>query len=369
MAHADATLSPASSARFPRFHPLRYMQLTLVLPGLIDLSSSRLAECDTHGTALAQMLATAPATPIEYDDESALLCTVLGVSRQADWPIAALLAKDAGIDPGPRYWLCAYPAALEVGRSDVRLAALIDDVSADEAVALLSMLNVHFSDDGLQFFAPEPSRWLLACPSTQRLVTKPPSAALGVPLLEQLPTGADAPLWRRWQNEIQMLLFEHPVNLAREKQGRLSINSLWLHGGGTFAAPASSNETTSVFADKGWMRGIARGAGADAASLPDSLSSILRSIQSQKNASRVLLWLHDIAEPGSAQQLAAIDRDWVAPLAAGIAQSMFSSTRVVITGRRRAFSFVLQKPSLATRVRGHFASRRLSTVIAPLRED
>lgn len=37
--------------------------------------------------------------------------------------------------------------------------------------------------------------------------------------------------WRRFVNEIQMLFFNHPVNLQRQQQGLLSINSLWPVGG------------------------------------------------------------------------------------------------------------------------------------------
>lgn len=37
--------------------------------------------------------------------------------------------------------------------------------------------------------------------------------------------------WRRFVNEIQMLYFNHPVNLARQEQGLASINSLWPVGG------------------------------------------------------------------------------------------------------------------------------------------
>lgn len=37
--------------------------------------------------------------------------------------------------------------------------------------------------------------------------------------------------WRRFVNEIQMLYFNHPVNLERQRQGLPTINSLWPLGG------------------------------------------------------------------------------------------------------------------------------------------
>ena len=48
-----------------------------------------------------------------------------------------------------------------------------------------------------------------------------------------LPTGKDTGTHRNLVSEIEMALHEHEVNLAREAEGELPINSLWLWGGGT----------------------------------------------------------------------------------------------------------------------------------------
>ncbi|HJV96354.1 MAG TPA: hypothetical protein VJ608_09975, partial [Albitalea sp.] len=37
---------------------------------------------------------------------------------------------------------------------------------------------------------------------------------------------------RRLQNEVQMLLYTHPINDAREARGELPVNSFWLSGCG-----------------------------------------------------------------------------------------------------------------------------------------
>ena len=47
-----------------------------------------------------------------------------------------------------------------------------------------------------------------------------------------LPEGRPARLLRRLQNEVQMLLYSHPLNDAREAQGALPVNSFWLSGCG-----------------------------------------------------------------------------------------------------------------------------------------
>ena len=56
-------------------------------------------------------------------------------------------------------------------------------------------------------------------------------------MLEQMPTGEDAPAWRARLNEAQMLLHAHPVNAEREAAGLPAVASIWWWGGG--AAPES----------------------------------------------------------------------------------------------------------------------------------
>jgi hypothetical protein len=60
--------------------------------------------------------------------------------------------------------------------------------------------------------------------SLDRVVGKPidpwlPDRMLGAPL-------------RRLQAEVQMLLYTHPINAAREARGALPVNSFWLSGTG-----------------------------------------------------------------------------------------------------------------------------------------
>ena len=114
--------------------------------------------------------------------------------------------------PDDAYWLLAEPVTLLVGQLDVRLGAVVDDLSADEAAALVATLNSHFAGDGLRFIALDPARWLIAATDVQQLVTHPADDAVGAPISPFLPDGPDAARWRRWQTEMQMLLFAHPVS-------------------------------------------------------------------------------------------------------------------------------------------------------------
>jgi hypothetical protein len=47
-----------------------------------------------------------------------------------------------------------------------------------------------------------------------------------------MPQGEEAMSWHAFMNEIQMFLFDHPINHERSKRGVLSANSIWFSGGG-----------------------------------------------------------------------------------------------------------------------------------------
>ena len=68
-----------------------------------------------------------------------------------DAPVAPLAALGAGLDVGTRWVARADPVSVDVGRDDVRIRARVDDLDADEAHALASLLRTHFADDGIAF--------------------------------------------------------------------------------------------------------------------------------------------------------------------------------------------------------------------------
>ena len=162
-----------------------------------------------------------------------LVCALAGVSGEP--PVAALLAAGAGTATGDDYWLVADPVTLVPGRSDVTLAGRVDDLVAAETHELLTALNAHFHDDGVVFVASRPDVWLARLRAAPALTTTPVDRARGTALAQWLPGGDAGAQWRRWQDEIQMLLHVHPVNADREARGAAPANAVWFWGGGRLA--------------------------------------------------------------------------------------------------------------------------------------
>lgn len=344
------------------------MQLTLVISGLLDLPAPALAAIDAGAPALTHLLAAAGSPAVIDEGGVAIACAALGITKQRDWPVAASLARAAGIDTTAPYWLCAEPATFEVGRGDVRVAGMVRDLHATEAAALLATLNAHFAANDLRFHAPEPAHWLIGCGAGQVLTTHPPERVIGKPLLGHLPEGADGERWRSWQNEIQMLLFEHPVNSAREAAGREVVNSIWFWGGGTPAPPSAHARIASLYADAWMPRELARATGVSCRSVPASLD-VLRDKSEQSPA---LVWLEPPPATESAQLanwLGELDRDWATPARGAFHNGTIKGLDIVGLGRSRAARFTAKRLSLARRLHAWRSAPRLSALLAPHLED
>ncbi|MDR2239128.1 MAG: hypothetical protein LBE33_01640 [Zoogloeaceae bacterium] len=206
------------------------------------------------------------ALPFEY-----WLCDVFGVKNEnEEFPIGALRLLGDGGAPGNDVWLCADPSHLRFARDTLALDAAGPDLNAGEAAQLAAALNAHLSDvddDFGELFAPHPRRWYLRVKRQPRIVTQPPSALAGRTLEPFLPRGEDARDWRRFINETQVLLHNHPVNAAREAAGRPTANSLWPWGAGVLPSVISA-PAAHLHADHPLALGLARRAGMPASCVP-----------------------------------------------------------------------------------------------------
>ncbi len=147
-------------------------------------------------------------------------------------PWAARCAPEAGSQAWAWVSLCHWV----MGREQASLSdpqAL--HISPQESDALLQTMRPYFESEGITLHAARPGHWL-----GQGKVFEQPSASLDRVIARNvdpwLPAGPDARLLRRLQNEMQMLLYTHPVNQAREERGAPLINSLWFSASGRLPA-------------------------------------------------------------------------------------------------------------------------------------
>ena len=334
------------------------MQLVLALPGLLALHATKAPP--VHAPALAHLLATAGVSVRHEEGPEAALAARYGVVRQADWPLAPIRLAALGIDPRDAFWLAADPVTLVVGRDDVQLAAVVDDLARADAEALLATLNAHFGADGLAFVAPRPDAIFVRVATRPRLVTHPLTSASGRPLRKLLPEGPDAGAWRRWQSEIQMLLHEHPVNLARERSGRPPANSLWFSHGGTMPARSAPGPSMRTFANDGVAAALATHAGSPARAVPARLDDALADAE---GAESIVVALPPPLE------WASVERSWAAPARDRLAAGRLAAVTVIADDAGDAIVWHASRPGLRERIAGRFARRNLAALLAAARRD
>ena len=310
------------------------MRLVLTLPGLVA------ADPPPAWPALARLLAAAGPPVPEPRGLAAALAAEYGVSAPGgrDVPLAPLLAAAAGAAVDDAYWLLADPVTLVAGRDDVLLAGRVDDLAADETTALLATLNAHFAADGIAFVAPAPSAWFVRMDATPALVTPAPDTAAGRPLRELLPEGGDAPRWRRWQNEIQMLLHAHPVTQARDAGGRAAATSVWFWGGGR-AGDAMPAGAIATWGGDRVAVALARAIDAPARPLPAEPAAVLATAAP---VHVVVLPAAAVAAPLAGAYFAAA---WTALLAGRVGE-----VAVIADGAGTAWRWTARRPGFAARV-------------------
>ena len=111
------------------------------------------------------------------------------------------------------------------------------DIKASEADALFESVKDIFAEMSSITHRSKPHKWFIESQALQTLSTVSTSQAEGRNIDHWMPSDTSqegvARQWRKWQNEIQMIWFNHPVNEARQAEGMLSINSVWISGNGT----------------------------------------------------------------------------------------------------------------------------------------
>jgi len=141
---------------------------------------------------------------------------------------------------GAQQCAVATPLHAALGLTDLTpLDPALIALDVQESRALCEAADQHLSVDGVRLSFVDRNVWLVTCAAAVSVLTERPDWLYGEPLRPNLPRGKDARLVERWMNELQMLLFTHPVNAAREGRGLPPINVVWLWG---FGNHKSNNE-------------------------------------------------------------------------------------------------------------------------------
>ena len=187
------------------------MHLELVVPALFAAQGAPTLP------ALELLLARGRRTPGKAGNLEAWLARAFDLEEDAV-PAGALTALACGQAPGPQAWLRADPVHLRADRDRLILVPTeAFSLTAAEAAALAGTLAPLLAGR-FTLFPLQPGRWCL------RVENEGESAAGGSAPIELAGADIDPHLppkpWHPLLTEIQMALYEHPANTARERRRR-----------------------------------------------------------------------------------------------------------------------------------------------------
>ena len=235
-------------------------RLEVYVPGLFTpqpaLSALPAAERPDLGR-LETALARADVTRTEPDTIGERLARLFG-QAQGVLPLAALSARQDGLDGETGVWLRADPVSLLPDRDCLRLVDAQPTLSAEEAGALVDAIRDFLAAEGWRIAAPHPGRWYLHGEGETPAAGSPLPEVEGEDIAAHLPAAGP---WRQRLNGIQMCLHDHPVNREREARGLLPVNSVWFWGAGRWPETPPARRWQRVYTDEPLLAAVAAGFG------------------------------------------------------------------------------------------------------------
>lgn len=270
-------------------------------------------------------------------------------------PTAPYMRLADGAAADGRAWACLQPVHIHAARD--HLVLMHPDqlgLRPDEADALRAAIAGLLEESDVTLEVPSPARWYLPEATFGPLEATTPLRATGRNIDIWMQAGERARDWRRFQNEIQMTWFDHPVNQAREAAGQFTVNSVWLHGGGTLQPVPKLADT--VLTGDAFLAGLARAGGTRTLPVPETFAA-LASPGSPDGT--VLAMLEQAAASHIDEdwgrwldRMHALDADWFAPALAGLADGGVQAITLVLGGENHYAEFTVTRADLRKFWRG-----------------
>lgn len=319
------------------------INLTLLIPGLLGSFAGLMREDKPQFPAVETLLAKANIQRVPSCSFYQTLCDLFDLEKPAagDLPIAPLsrLVDDAGRPDG--IWMRADPIHLAAGRDGV---VLVDSsslsLSQHDAIILAAALEGLFLEENWQLEIPLSKRWYIKLPENPDITTVEIDNVIARDIHPYMPNGPERNRWLRLMNEIQMLLHNCEINKEREKQGKLSINSLWLWGIGQLPE-ILPRQWTRIYSDEPVAQGLAMLSSAQFSELPENARDIINgtdtigkvliastAIQADSRNQDYTDWLQSIEE---------MERHWFEPIINFIRQGKLREVVIISDGYRFTF--------------------------------
>jgi hypothetical protein len=246
---------------------------------LIPFANSHSPDCQAALKSLAlpnlgKLLRKLPLAQTDAADDSRLsppheraLAAAVGIcTADGEIPFGAFHATQAGLKVSPNQaWAVITPCHWAVQSQHITmLSPRALNLQDEESHALLAAMQPFFAEDGIELVYDTPTRWLARGEVFAGLATASPYRVIGggegKSVDAWLPRADAAKSLRRLQQEMQMLLYTHPITDARNARGALAVNSFWVSGTGVMTSAMLSKSTLPAITQVNTLRDAAMNA-------------------------------------------------------------------------------------------------------------
>lgn len=169
-------------------------------------------------------------------------------------PIAALYAQPTE----HRYFLQLHPVHIQ---TDMHSAYMqhpdVVNLTEAESTQLFADIQAFWQDEPHELIQTEQGHWLLKLDAHTDINTVRPDCLVEQSIQAFMTTGQDKNYWLRLFTEMQMFLYQHPINAARREQGLLEVNALWFASAGVLPHRIEAPIDLLV-SDLDWVEALAR---------------------------------------------------------------------------------------------------------------
>lgn len=205
----------------------KLQQLNLLLPGMVwpEAADRDYLLKQLQAPQLAKLLprATKRFLPASYAD------FYYHAEDYSQGSLARSWAAKLGLIASYAHYLIVEPTHLRADRDRLLIAeSELLQLNNAEALSIIAAINQHFAGE-VQLNYLNDEMWLLGVNlDLSDFICPPLINIVGENIDDYLPQGKSRLAVHKLLNEIQMLLFSLPLNLQRDSEGLLTVNSVWL---------------------------------------------------------------------------------------------------------------------------------------------
>lgn len=260
--------------------------ITLLVPDLfkgIARDSNQLPRFEALETLLAR------SDRIKTTTDSFYACVLQQFHIDAElncFPSAAVSRYAESGCKDERVWMHVDPVFMQADKDRLILrGSHMLELDKSTADLLLQELNKLYAEDDYLFECYHPHQWYLRLPHAPLSRFQALSNVLGRSVEPFMPEGEDQTHWRRFMNEVQMLLHAADVNQQRLEQQQYPVNSIWCWGAGEIPGSLQS-PWDEVYTDDVLVKGLSLLSDTQVHQLPESATELLQHWPSNRNSNK-----------------------------------------------------------------------------------